>query len=105
MSGLPTTALAHIWTLSDVNKDGKLTVDEFCIAMHLIDMVKVGTEITSIDSFAQMFLLCFQGRLRASRSDSSRTGADVRSVSVGEQQPATGARCTARAEESSSEDV
>ncbi|PIO68773.1 EF hand [Teladorsagia circumcincta] len=41
MSGLPTTALAHIWTLSDVNKDGKLTVDEFCIAMHLIDMVKV----------------------------------------------------------------
>ncbi|WKY06029.1 hypothetical protein Q1695_006322 [Nippostrongylus brasiliensis] len=42
MSGLPTTALAHIWTLSDVNKDGKLTVDEFCIAMHLIDMVKAG---------------------------------------------------------------
>uniref|UniRef100_A0A0K0CXP6 Intersectin-1 n=1 Tax=Angiostrongylus cantonensis TaxID=6313 RepID=A0A0K0CXP6_ANGCA len=42
MSGLPTPTLAHIWTLSDVNKDGKLTVDEFCIAMHLIDMVKVG---------------------------------------------------------------
>ncbi|RCN33293.1 SH3 domain protein [Ancylostoma caninum] len=42
MSGLPTTALAHIWTLSDVNKDGKLTVDEFCIAMHLIDMSKAG---------------------------------------------------------------
>ncbi|KAK6748800.1 hypothetical protein RB195_001432 [Necator americanus] len=42
MSGLPTTALAHIWTLSDVNKDGKLTVDEFCIAMHLIDMFKAG---------------------------------------------------------------
>ncbi|XGW30544.1 hypothetical protein V3C99_009474, partial [Haemonchus contortus] len=42
MSGLPTTALAHIWMLSDVNKDGKLTVDEYCIAMHLIDMVKAG---------------------------------------------------------------
>ncbi|KAJ1351446.1 hypothetical protein KIN20_007448 [Parelaphostrongylus tenuis] len=42
MSGLPTPTLAHIWTLSDVNKDGKLTVDEFCIAMHLIDMVKAG---------------------------------------------------------------
>ncbi|VDK74799.1 unnamed protein product, partial [Cylicostephanus goldi] len=42
MSGLPTTALALIWTLSDVNKDGKLNVDEFCIAMHLIDMFKAG---------------------------------------------------------------
>ncbi|VDM53741.1 unnamed protein product [Angiostrongylus costaricensis] len=42
ISGLPTPTLAHIWTLSDVNKDGKLMVDEFCIAMHLIDMVKAG---------------------------------------------------------------
>ncbi|KJH47370.1 SH3 domain protein [Dictyocaulus viviparus] len=42
MSGLPTPALAHIWALSDINKDGKLTVDEFCVAMHLIDMFKAG---------------------------------------------------------------
>uniref|UniRef100_A0A1I7X785 Intersectin-1 n=1 Tax=Heterorhabditis bacteriophora TaxID=37862 RepID=A0A1I7X785_HETBA len=42
MSGLPTPTLAHIWSLSDVNKDGRLSVDEFCIAMHLIDMCKAG---------------------------------------------------------------
>ncbi|KHJ94369.1 SH3 domain protein [Oesophagostomum dentatum] len=42
MSGLPTSTLAHIWTLSDVNKDGKLSVDEFSIAMHMIDMFKAG---------------------------------------------------------------
>lgn len=28
--------------LSDVDKDGKLNCDEFCIAMHLIDLVKMG---------------------------------------------------------------
>lgn len=29
-------------TLSDVDKDGKLNCDEFCIAMHLIDIVRMG---------------------------------------------------------------
>lgn len=28
--------------LSDIDKDGKLDCDEFCIAMHLIDVVKMG---------------------------------------------------------------
>ena len=28
--------------LSDIDKDGKLNCDEFCIAMHLIDVVKIG---------------------------------------------------------------
>ena len=28
--------------LSDVDKDGKLSCDEFCIAMHLIDLVRIG---------------------------------------------------------------
>ena len=40
-SGLPTPILAEIWNLSDVNKDGALSPDEFCVAMHLIDMYKV----------------------------------------------------------------
>lgn len=40
-SQLPNVTLAEIWNLSDVNKDGRLSVEEFCIAMHLIDSVKV----------------------------------------------------------------
>ncbi|XP_076444941.1 intersectin-1-like isoform X5 [Babylonia areolata] len=41
-SGLPQPVLAQIWMLSDVDNDGKLTCDEFCIAMHLSDMARVG---------------------------------------------------------------
>lgn len=40
-SQLPNSVLAQIWTLSDHNKDGRLSVEEFCVAMHLIDSVKV----------------------------------------------------------------
>lgn len=40
-SQLPNPILAEIWTLSDVNKDGRLSVDEFCIALHLIESIKV----------------------------------------------------------------
>lgn len=40
--GLPNTVLAQIWTFSDLDKDGRLSCDEFCLAMHLIDMVKIG---------------------------------------------------------------
>ncbi|KAE9552733.1 hypothetical protein FO519_004050 [Halicephalobus sp. NKZ332] len=41
-SGFPTPILAEIWNLADVNKDGALSPDEFCVAMHLIDMHKQG---------------------------------------------------------------
>lgn len=40
-SQLPTNLLAQIWTMSDVNKDGCLSIEEFCVAMHLIEMIKV----------------------------------------------------------------
>lgn len=40
-SQLPNSVLAEIWNLSDYNKDGRLSVEEFCVAMHLIDSVKV----------------------------------------------------------------
>uniref|UniRef100_A0A914IB65 Intersectin-1 n=1 Tax=Globodera rostochiensis TaxID=31243 RepID=A0A914IB65_GLORO len=41
-SQLPTNILAQIWNMSDVNKDGCLSIEEFCVAMFLIEMVKAG---------------------------------------------------------------
>lgn len=35
-SGLAANILAEIWTLSDVDADGKMDINEFSIAMHLI---------------------------------------------------------------------
>uniref|UniRef100_A0A8R1EBL5 Intersectin-1 n=1 Tax=Caenorhabditis japonica TaxID=281687 RepID=A0A8R1EBL5_CAEJA len=48
MSGLPTNVLAHIWFLSDVNKDGKLSVDEYCISQYMIEMFKAGYALPKI---------------------------------------------------------
>lgn len=39
-SKLPQGVLAQIWNLSDVDADGKLMVEEFVLAMHLIDKAK-----------------------------------------------------------------
>uniref|UniRef100_A0A4W4HNI1 Intersectin 1 (SH3 domain protein) n=1 Tax=Electrophorus electricus TaxID=8005 RepID=A0A4W4HNI1_ELEEL len=41
-SSLPQTQLATIWNLSDIDQDGKLTAEEFILAMHLIDMAMSG---------------------------------------------------------------
>ncbi|XP_072321594.1 intersectin-2b isoform X2 [Eucyclogobius newberryi] len=41
-SMLSQTQLASIWTLADVDKDGKLKAEEFILAMHLVDMAKFG---------------------------------------------------------------
>jgi len=38
-SGLEVKTLRSIWRLSDIDKDGKLDVDEFTVAMYLIDSV------------------------------------------------------------------
>ncbi|KAG5848031.1 hypothetical protein ANANG_G00132530 [Anguilla anguilla] len=35
-SGLPQTMLAHVWTLADTRQKGKLTREQFSLAMHLI---------------------------------------------------------------------
>jgi len=47
-SRLPKHTLAEIWKLSDLNQDGKLTQDEFVIAMHLVDQVKAGNILPSV---------------------------------------------------------
>lgn len=44
-SKLPVASLRKIWDLSDVDKDGKLNLNEFVIAMFLIDMAKQGHEV------------------------------------------------------------
>jgi len=44
-SKLPQDALSKIWILSDRDKDGHLTLDEFCICMQLINSSILGIEI------------------------------------------------------------
>ncbi|XP_064627366.1 intersectin-1-like isoform X4 [Lineus longissimus] len=41
-SRLPQQVLAQIWNLSDIDNDGKLTTDEFCVAMYLVELAKAG---------------------------------------------------------------
>ncbi|XP_033635342.1 intersectin-1-like [Asterias rubens] len=41
-TGLQQGILAQIWSLSDIDNDGRLTQDEFCVSMHLADMAKAG---------------------------------------------------------------
>ncbi|XP_074650205.1 ralBP1-associated Eps domain-containing protein 1-like isoform X2 [Tubulanus polymorphus] len=44
-SKLPVVELSKIWQLSDVNKDGALSLDEFCTAMHLVVLRRNEVEI------------------------------------------------------------
>ncbi|TNN18632.1 Intersectin-1 [Schistosoma japonicum] len=43
--GLSNTILAHIWNLADLDKDGNLNCDEFCIAIFLIEKVLSGSQL------------------------------------------------------------
>ncbi|XP_028323623.1 intersectin-1 isoform X5 [Gouania willdenowi] len=47
-SSLPQTQLATIWSLSDIDQDGKLTAEEFILAMHLIDMAMSGLPLPPV---------------------------------------------------------
>ncbi|XP_075718542.1 ralBP1-associated Eps domain-containing protein 1 isoform X2 [Rhinoderma darwinii] len=44
-SKLPIPELSHIWELSDFDKDGMLTLDEFCAAFHLVVARKNGYDL------------------------------------------------------------
>ncbi|KAH9280196.1 Intersectin-2 [Echinococcus granulosus] len=46
-SNLPHSQLAAIWNLADVDRDGNLTCEEFCIAAYLIDQVLAGRRLPS----------------------------------------------------------
>merc|ERR1719419_1418306 len=41
-TGLAQQTLAAVWNLSDIDKDGKLSVEEFILAMHLCEMGQKG---------------------------------------------------------------
>lgn len=47
-SKLPNTVLSKIWKLSDVDCDGFLDVEEFALAMHLINVKIDGNELPNI---------------------------------------------------------
>ncbi len=46
-SRLPNSALGKIWKLSDIDRDGMLDADEYCLAMHLINIKLDGHDIPS----------------------------------------------------------
>jgi epidermal growth factor receptor substrate 15 len=43
-SGLPQNLLAHIWALCDTDQSGKLSTEQFALAMWLIDRKKKGID-------------------------------------------------------------
>ena len=47
-SKLPNNVLSKIWKLSDVDTDGFLDQEEFCLAMHLIKVKLDGNELPNI---------------------------------------------------------
>lgn len=44
-SKLPRPVLRKIWNLSDVDCDGFLDIEEYALAMHLIDVTLAGNEL------------------------------------------------------------
>lgn len=40
--------LAQVWSLADYDKDGKLSLEEFIIAMHLCDFSKAGNNLPAV---------------------------------------------------------
>jgi len=46
-SKLPTSVLAKIWSLADIDQDGQLDEEEFCLAMYLIDYKVDGNDLPS----------------------------------------------------------
>ena len=47
-SGLPQNILAQIWGLSDVDANGKLSIEEFILAGHLCDVALKGEPLPPV---------------------------------------------------------
>ena len=44
-SKLPNSVLSKIWSLADTDRDGLLSLAEFCLAMYLIDIKLAGHDL------------------------------------------------------------
>ena len=44
-SKLPNSVLSKIWSLADTDRDGLLSLSEFCLAMYLIDIKLAGHDL------------------------------------------------------------
>mmetsp|Transcript_104084 Transcript_104084/g.293507 ORF Transcript_104084/g.293507 Transcript_104084/m.293507 type:complete len:538 (+) Transcript_104084:148-1761(+) len=47
-SRLPSSVLHRVWALADVDRDGMLTLAEYALAMHIIDMKLDGLELPTV---------------------------------------------------------
>ena len=47
-TGLDTSTLRLLWALADIDKDGKLDIDEFAVAMYLADCAKGGMQLPDV---------------------------------------------------------
>lgn len=47
-SKLPNSVLSKIWKLSDIDCDGFLDIEEFALAMHLINIKLDGNELPNV---------------------------------------------------------
>jgi len=65
--------------MSDINKDGRLELDEFIIAMHLIDLVKSGVTLPAV--LPQDMIPAKFRNINLTRSDSIGSGGRSSSIS------------------------
>merc|ERR1719509_83924 len=47
-TGLAQQTLAGVWNLADIDKDGKLNTEEFCLAMHLCEVAMKGEPLPAM---------------------------------------------------------
>merc|ERR1719367_2497266 len=47
-TGLAQQTLATVWNLADIDKDGKLSVEEFIVAMHLCELGQKGEPLPDL---------------------------------------------------------
>uniref|UniRef100_A0A1B6C8A9 Intersectin-1 n=1 Tax=Clastoptera arizonana TaxID=38151 RepID=A0A1B6C8A9_9HEMI len=83
-SQLPQPILAQIWGLSDIDVDGKLSCEEFVLAMHLCDLARTGETIPaslSHDLIPPTFRRYRQNSLTVANSDHGDPLAGLSSVS------------------------
>ncbi|XP_031554337.1 intersectin-1-like isoform X2 [Actinia tenebrosa] len=78
-SGLSQTLLAKIWSLSDLDKDSQLNIEEFALAMFFVDMAKQGKQLPN-QVPQELLPLAYQGRVHSDSVGSEgrdRSGSNI----------------------------